>query len=57
MQITLVKLEHPKIIFVKVESSIEISENIDPGAKTLLIYWNYFIGIPRNNQPDDILST
>jgi len=60
MQKTLLKVMHCKIVFVKFESSfIEISESIHWSRR----YWFYkrlkcyFIGIPRNSQPNDILST
>ena len=52
-----------KIVFVKVESSvIEISESVHWSRRRYAISlfkrrkWN-FIGIPRNGQPNDILST
>ena len=60
---TLVKVMHRKIVFIKVElTGIEISERVHWSRRCYAIsfisIWNGFcLGIPRNIQPNDILST
>jgi len=62
MQKTLGKVMRRKTVFVKVESSvIEISGSVHWSRRCNAYFYKHLkwncIGIPKNSQPNDILST
>jgi len=62
MQKTLVKVDHSKIVFVKMNrGSLEISESVYWSRRldviSLISVWKNIHWDPRNSQPDDTLST